>query len=121
MKRKLQLAVAVLMTVGLACLLSSCNFQAQADAKFGDQHFKTAIALIELYRLRHGVYPDTLGDITFAGEWDAIAFSSVHYQRLNRGYELDVARGWVGQPQLSYPPEFWKNLGIVKTNVGGKP
>jgi len=107
--------------VVLACMVSSCSLQPQADAKFGDQNFKTAVALIELYRLRHGAYPENLGDITFAGDWDAIALTSVRYQHLENGYELDIVHGWVGQPQLSYPPEFWKNLGIVKTNVGGKP
>jgi hypothetical protein len=100
---------------------ASCSFQDQLNAKFGDQHFKTAIALIELYHLRNGVYPDSLRDLAFTGDWDAIALQSVHYERLGSGYELDIVNGWIGQPKLSYPPEFWKNLGLVKTNVGGRP
>jgi len=28
-----------------------------------------------------------------------------------------VTRGWVGKPDLAYPPEFWNGLGIVKSNV----
>ncbi|WP_233523325.1 hypothetical protein [Dyella solisilvae] len=100
---------------------SACAFQEQADAKFGDQHFKTAIALIELYKIRHGSYPDTLDDLTFTGVWDAIALNSVHYKRLGEGYQLDISRGWVGKPALSYPSDFWKGLGIIASNVGGAP
>ena len=29
----------------------------QANQKFGDQHFKTAISLIELHKIREGEYP----------------------------------------------------------------
>ena len=59
---------------GLTCLLalwcSACNLKQQADAKFGDQHFKTTVALVELYKVRHGDYPEALSAIDFAGEWD---------------------------------------------------
>jgi len=100
---------------------TSCALKQEADAKFGDQHFKTTIALVELYKLRHGSYPETLKDLTFTGDWDAIALQSVTYRRVGDGYELDITRGWVGQPTLSYPPEFWKGLGLVASNVGGAP
>jgi hypothetical protein len=33
---------------------------------FGDQHFKTAIALVELHRVRTGTYPSSLRDIKSA-------------------------------------------------------
>jgi hypothetical protein len=111
-----RMILALLLVSGLA----SCSVQDQMNAKFGDQHFKTAIALIELYHLRNGVYPESLKALTFTGDWDPIALQSVHYERLDNGYELDIVNGWVGQPKLSYPPEFWKNLGLVKTNVGGR-
>jgi hypothetical protein len=109
--------------VGAALLLlTSCGkFREEADAKFGDQHFKTAISLIELYRVRHGAYPAKLTDIDFNGDWDAIAVSSVEYHRLDDGYELNLTRGWVGKPTLAYPPEFWKGLGLRATNVGHLP
>ena len=110
--------------LGVLCALAlamGCAFKQEADAKFGDQHFKTAIALIELHKLRHGSYPEQLQDLTFTGDWDAIALNSVSYHRVGDGYELDIARGWVGQPTLSYPPEFWKGLGLVASNVGGAP
>jgi hypothetical protein len=101
-------------------LASGCGrLTAGADAKFGDQHFKTAVALVELYHVRHGTYPTSLAALDFVGEWDAIALSAVQYQPLASGYELNVTRGWVARPELRYPPEFWHGLGLRKTNVGG--
>ena len=103
--------------ISAALLLCACDFQKEADAKFGDQHFKTAIALVELHKTRTGAYPETLKDLKFAGEWDAIALHGVEYRRLEAGYELNLTRGWVGKPELSYPQEFWNGLGLVKSNV----
>jgi hypothetical protein len=105
--------VAILVLLALV----GCDFQKDADAKFGDQHFKTAIALIELHKVRTGSYPEKLRDIRFMGLWDAAIFSTVRYQKLEGGYELDVTRGWVGTPELTYPKEFWQGLGIVRSNV----
>ena len=98
-------------------LLVACDFQKETDTKFGDQHFKTAISLVELHKTRTGAYPEGLKDLKFTGEWDAIALNSVEYRRLDTGYELNLTRGWVGKPEVSYPPEFWKGLGVVKSNV----
>ena len=89
----------------------------KADAKFGDQHFKTVVALVELYHVRHGVYPASLTELDFTGEWDQIAISAVTYHRLPDGYELDIARGWIGEPTLAYPKEFWQGLGLRRSNV----
>jgi hypothetical protein len=105
----------------LAAALSSCGFQKEADAKFGDQHFKTAISLIELHKVRTGSYPATLADLRFTGDWDQIALSSVEYKRLDSGYELNVVRGWVGKPELNYPAEFWTGLGLRKSNLKPQP
>ncbi|MBK8285095.1 MAG: hypothetical protein IPK97_09530 [Ahniella sp.] len=107
--------------IALAALLCACDFQKQADARFGDQHFKTAISLIELHRVRTGTYPSTLADLKFTGEWDQIALSSVEYKRLESGYELNVVRGWVAQPDLKYPAEFWMGLGLKKSNLLPEP
>ena len=96
---------------------TGCQFQQATDAKFGDQSFKTAISLIELYRVRHGVYPAALTDLDFTGDWDAISLNSVHYERLPDGYALDITRGWVGKPTLGYPPQFWQGLGLRRSNV----
>lgn len=112
-KRAVAFLIAFLLLAGVA----GCEFQAAADAKFGDQHFKTVIALVELQKLRSGSYPEQLKDLQFTGDWGAIAINSVEYKRVGSGYELNVVRGWVGKPTLSYPPEFWRGLGLVKSNM----
>jgi YD repeat-containing protein len=38
-------------------------------------------------------------------------------ESLEDGYELNLTRGFVGAPDLKYPAEFWRGLGIRKTNV----
>jgi len=106
-------------TVALLAL-GACDFQTQADAKFGDQHFKTVIALVELHKARNGEYPASLKELRFVGDWDAIALTSVDYQRVDGGYELNVTRGWVGKPELVYPADFWRGLGLVKSNMKPK-
>ncbi len=103
--------------VFLLAMLACGEFRKQADTKFGDQNFKSAIALIELHKVRFGSYPDRLSDIRFTGDWDQIYLSAVSYTKLPDGYELDLVRGWVGSPELSYPPEFWQGLGLRKSNV----
>lgn len=101
--------------------MTGCSFKQEADAKFGDQSFKTVISLIELHKTRFGHYPDSLGELKYTGDWDPIAINSVRYRRVGDGYELNIVRGWVGQPTLSYPPDFWHGLGLVSANVGGAP
>jgi len=110
------------MTVAFAsCALfmavASCSVKQQADAMFGDQHFKTAIALVELYKVRHGTYPEALSDLDFVGDWDKGALMAVEYHRLPDGYELNVTHGWVGRPTLRYPAQFWNGLGLKKSNA----
>lgn len=101
--------------------MSSCfpdDFKERANQQFGDQHFKTAISLIELHKIREGEYPVTLDSLKYIGDWDKIIFSSVKYTRLNKGYELDLTNGWMGKPEeLKYPEDFWKGLGLVKSNL----
>ena len=102
---------------GVVTLAACGQFQKQADAKFGDQNFKTAISLIELHKVRFGEYPRTLQDLQFVGDWDKIALSAVEYARVDSGYSLDVTRGWVGKPTLHYSSEFWHGLGLRRTNM----
>ncbi len=101
--------------------LSSCfpeGFQEETNQKFGDQHFKTAISLIELHKVREGSYPKTLDSLKYLGDWDKIIFTSVKYTKLEVGYELDLVNGWIGKPkELSYPKKFWIGLGITKSNL----
>lgn len=83
------------------------------DNMFGDQHLKTAVALIELHKVRYGKYPASLGDLRFTGQWDQIALQSVaYYPNVDRSaYYVEVERGWIGKPTLQMPDEFWKGTG----------
>ena len=108
----------VALIIGLALIFSGCGqLRQQADAQFGDQNFKSAVALIELHKVRFGRYPDSLADLTFTGSWDQNWIASVKYTKLAEGYELNLVRGWVGTPDLEYPADFWRGLGVRKTNV----
>ena len=86
------------------------------DRQFGDQHLKTAVALIELHKVRHGEYPETLDDLRYTGDWDAIALQSVGYtpNADHSAYSVDVVRGWAGRPALEVPPGFWRGTGYRK-------
>ena len=101
--------------------MSSClpdGFKEQANQQFGDQHFKTAISLIELHKIREGVYPESLDSLKYIGDWDGIIFTSVEYKKIDKGYELNLTNGWLGKPEeLKYPKDFWKGLGLVKSNL----
>jgi len=106
------------LSCGLLVVLVACgDFRKQADTQFGDQNFKSAIAFIELHKVRFGAYPEQLSDLKFTGQWDQLWMSAVKYTKLKDGYELDLVRGWVGTPDLGYPPEFWRGLGVRRTNV----
>ena len=80
---------------------------------FGDQHLKTAVALIELHKVRYGKYPDSLRDLKFTGQWDPIALQRVSYfpNADHSAYYIEVEQGWVGKPTLEMPEEFWKGTG----------
>jgi hypothetical protein len=68
--------------------------------------------------VRFGTYPENLKDLRFMGDWDPIALNSVEYRRLDVGYELNLTRGWVSMPSgLTYPADFWKGLGLEKSNL----
>ena len=113
--------IATLAVCALICVCASCGgFRQQADSQFGDQNFKSAIALIELHKVRFGIYPKDLTELKFTGSWDQLWMSAVKYTRLEDGYELDLIRGWVGTPELEYPADFWQGLGLRKTNVRRK-
>lgn len=111
----------LLIILTLSTFLFSCGMEKleeKANKQFGDQHFKTAIALIELHKVRFGEYPTTLDSLKFTGDWDQMALGSVKYQKLDTGYELDLTHGWIGKPNsLEYPEEFWKGLGLVRSNM----
>jgi hypothetical protein len=90
------------------------------DNMFGDQNLKTAVALIELHKVRYGKYPISLQDLRFTGQWDQIALQSVsYYPNADRSaYYIEVVRGWIGKPTLEVPAEFWVGTGY---SAGLKP
>ena len=108
----------VVVVCAVFLVFTGCGqFRQQADTQFGDQNFKSAIALIELHKVRFGSYPNTVADLKFLGSWDQNWISGVEYRKLVEGYELNVTRGWVGRPELQYPADFWQGIGVRKTNV----
>jgi hypothetical protein len=84
------------------------------DNMFGDQHLKTAVALIELHKVRHGEYPPALSELEFLGEWDRLHVTMVAYCPAGdrQSYFLEVQRGWAAKPELTMPPEFWRGTGF---------
>ena len=101
-----------------SCTNKMKEIQEQANQQFGDQHFKTTISLIELYKVRHGYYPASLDSLEYTGDWDKMAIASTKYKKLDNGYELNLTNGWIGKPDsLQYPAGFWKGLGIKKSNL----
>ncbi len=129
MLRKIKLwHVAVVVSLGAVLLFfvgaAIARFGAgPMDNKFGDQHLKTTVALLELHKLRNGTYPATLADLKFTGDWDAIALGNVRYcpNATHTAYFLDVRRGWVGRPHLTYPPAFWTGTGYRAALVSACP
>lgn len=85
------------------------------DNLFGDQHLKTAVALIELHKVRFGKYPGSLSDLKFIGAWDPIALQNVrYYPNADRtAYYIEVERGWIGKPDMEMPDGFWQGTGYT--------
>ncbi|MEM6502019.1 MAG: hypothetical protein AAF685_09290 [Cyanobacteria bacterium P01_C01_bin.89] len=84
-----------------------------------DRVFKKAIAFIELHKLRFDEYPESLQSesfLLFASDEYSDIDNMVGYKKLEYGYELNVKREEVA---LEYPSDFWKGIGLSKTNVGG--
>ena len=100
-------------------LLSGCDMEIPGgmDEKFGDQHFKSAVAAIELHKTRTGDYPSSLKDLEYLGDWDLIWLDSVRYEKTGAGYNLFIERGWAGEPSLSLPAGYKAGLGLIDSNV----
>ena len=95
-----------------------------AGQMMADMEFKKAIANIELYKLRNGNYPNSLSELQFLSAMDSSIFQNVEYTRLDTVYELNLnfklpsfTDKTTEGVQLHYPPEFWKGLGCVKSNL----
>jgi hypothetical protein len=112
-------AVLVLIAGGILAVRSiiASGITKGPDKIFGDQHLKTAVALIEMHKVRFGKYPGSLSDLKFTGQWDQIALQSVrYYPNADRtAYYIEVERGWVGKPDLEMPDEFWHGTGYTKS------
>jgi len=107
-----------LTSIILLLTLSGCKFEVpQMDEKFGKQNFVSAVSMIELHKTRYGAYPDSIKDLKYLGDWDAIWLSAVRYEKVEGGYNLYVERGWVGTPSLELPAGFKQGLGIRESNV----
>ena len=110
------------LVLAILIALVGCDFSVPgADEKFGKQNFVSAVSLIELHKVRYGEYPNSLQDLRFLGDWDAIWLAAVEYARDADGYDLYLQRGWIGKPKLVFPVEFKRGLGIKKTNVEWEP
>ena len=102
-----------LVPILLVTYLAGCDaWIASNDARFGKQNFVSAVSIIELHNARNGAYPRDLDDLQFLGDWDSIWLSAVRYEKVADGYNLFVERGWMGEPDLSFPVGFKKGLGI---------
>jgi hypothetical protein len=121
-KRRSYFIIALITVVALVVLIGgtlmirsilASGITAGPDNMFGDQNLKTAVALIELHKVRYGQYPDSLGDLKFTGQWDQLALNSVSYHPNpdHTAYYIEVERGWIGKPTLKMPDEFWKGTG----------
>lgn len=105
--------VAVVTLAAVVWVFNKSDFFRGADDKFGDQHLKTVVALVELHKVRYGRYPSELADLKFLGDWDPIATTSVSYHANTEGtrYCVEVERGWMRKPHLEMPAEFWQGTG----------
>ena len=101
----------------------NAGFTHGIDNKFGDQHLKTTVALVELHKVRFGRYPATLRDLKFTGDWDQIALINTRYVCNPEGtaYYVEVARGWIGKPTEVMPEEFWRGTGYSPTLRPAEP
>ena len=92
--------------------------QSQESPRDLDQRFQTAIAFIELHQRRTGEYPDSLNELQFLGWRDQGLFRPFTYEKLTEGYSLEIDMPKGHKLGLSYPSDFWRGLGIRRTNVG---
>lgn len=110
--------VVVLGAIGVVGVsIYQSGFWRGPDVVFGDQHLKTAVSLIELHKTRFACYPKTISDLKYLGEWDRIHTQSISYfpNADQSKYCVEVARGWVGKPELNMPEEFWQGTGFEST------
>ena len=94
----------------------------EAQQMLADMEFKKALAGIEMHRLRTGDYPISITEIQYLSVMDSSIYTSVEYHKLDSGYELNLTEEYMnlfgGEKRIAkYPPDFWKGLGCVKSNL----
>lgn len=110
----------IVLPVALALVLATAGcgeFRAKLESQMMDQNFKSAVAFIELHKLRYGAYPDSLGALTFTAEFDQMWMTAVRYAKLADGYRLDLATLRPGSAEPTFPAEFWQGLGLRESNL----
>ena len=111
--------IKLILTIICAIILTSCGLQdefvKESMDKFDDQAYKDAIALVELYKLRNGFYPESLDDIEFAGAWDMIKQQNMKYSVRENGYTLVV--GSKKSDDAKYPEKFYRGLGLIRDSI----
>jgi hypothetical protein len=111
------LTIALLTLATLGCEKIN-EVKEQMAYEVGDQQFRSAIAIIELHKVRYGEYPESTSDLRFLGELDQKAIGAVTYQRMANGYRLDYTNGTMGEiPDLSFATGFREGLGLRVSNV----
>lgn len=126
MKRSLMLAPLVLLAGCFPDLDSPKVQQQVADMRrrMAVDQFDRAIAQIELYKLRHGTYPDT---------WDAGDTlerllphdrAALSYAKVDSGYALDLMPDKVlpiglhaDSLSITFPAAYWEGLGCRRSNL----
>ncbi len=120
--RDLTLVLGIVCTLGILAIVGiwavvaavrKTGWFAGADEMFGDQHLKTAVALIELHKTRNGEYPASLRELRFTGQWDEMHIISVSYcvGEDGQSYFVEVSRGFIGKPRLQPRDDFWQGTG----------
>ena len=107
----------ILLLTLVCLLLAACDFYKEANLKFAEQHFISAISHIELHKLRNGEYPEKLSSLEYLGDWDKIWIQAVDYRKTNGGYDLFVVRGHATSAKVSFPKSFKRGLGLINSNV----
>lgn len=86
-----------------------------------------AVAHIELYKLRHGEYPDSLQGLDTLNGFNPTGLAALHYARMDSGYTLDLREGTHDDLARSdkhpdslviiFPAAYWQGLGCRRSNL----
>jgi hypothetical protein len=105
--------------LSLILFLSGCDIFSEQETQFARNHFHSAVAHIELHKIRNGTYPTDLGEIEFLNELDGLWLNSVDYKKVGDGYNLYIAKGVLQKTNFTLPDSFFNGLGLKDTNVSG--